>query len=205
MAGARSRPPLSPAARKRRQRRRLQAAGLSAVEIWVPREHRLAVRRFERLLRQGVVPPMPPLCEIDLRGDRIMDIDLLRETLDGYTSENGYTFRAGAAGDGDGLEVVVEDRDEFPIRVTVDPEQTLCLTCLWDEGQVRPDRRAELLTTLLEMNVPLPLSSFGKVADRYVIFGALAASASTEDLVAELETLSDNTLEAVEAVVPYLN
>ena len=200
MSGAR--PPLSPAARKRRQRRRLQAAGLSAVEIWVPREHRLAVRRFERLLRQGVVPP---LCEIDLRGDRIMDIDLLRETLDGYTSENGYTFRAGTAGDGDGLEVVVEDRDEFPIRVTVDREQTLCLTCLWDEKQVRPDRRVELLATLLEMNVPLPLSSFGKVADRYVIFGALAATAATEDLVAELETLSDNTLEAVEAVAPYLN
>ena len=200
MSGAR--PTISPAARKRRQRRRLQAAGLSAVEIWVPREHRLAVRRFERLLRQGVVPP---LCEIDLRGDRIMDIDLLRETLDGYTSENGYTFRAGAAGDGDGLEVVVEDRDEFPIRVTVDREQTLCLTCLWDEKQVRPDRRVELLATLLEMNVPLPLSSFGKVADRYVIFGALAATAATEDLVAELETLSDNTLEAVEAVAPYLN
>ena len=40
---------------------------------------------------------------------------------------------------------------------------------------------------------------------RYVIFGALAATASTEDLVAEIETLSDNTLEVLEVVAPYLN
>ena len=134
-----------------------------------------------------------------------MDLHLLRETLDEYTSENGYTFQTSTLEEEAGLEVIVEDRDEFPILLSVDDEQTLCLTYLWDEAQVKADRRTELLTTLLEMNVPLPLSSFGKVADRYVIFGALAATASTEDLVAEIETLSDNTLEVLEVVAPYLN
>ncbi len=197
--------PLSPAARKRRQRARRQAAGLAAVEVWVRPDHRDLVRRFERLLRLGIVPPMPTVHDIDPKGDRAMDLNLLRQTLDAYTSENGYTFQTTALDDEAGLTVIVEDRDEFPVLLSADEEQTLCLTYLWDEAQVKPESRTELLTTLLEMNVPLPLSSFGKVADRYVIFGALSATASTEDLVAEIETLSDNTLEVLEVVAPYLN
>jgi hypothetical protein len=62
-----------------------------------------------------------------------------------------------------------------------------------------------LLAALLEMNVPLPLSSFGKIGDRYVVFGALAAGSTIEDVVTELEVLSDNTLEAIEVVGPFLN
>ena len=42
-----------------------------------------------------------------------------------------------------------------------DGEQTLCLTYLWDEAQIKSDGRTEMLSALLEMNVPLPLSSFG--------------------------------------------
>ena len=61
------------------------------------------------------------------------------------------------------------------------------------------------MATLLEMNVPLPLSSFGKIGDRYVLFGALAAGASIADVVTELESLSDNTLEAVEAVAQFID
>lgn len=196
---------MSPAERKRRQRERLQAAGLAAMEIWVPPEHRNVVRRFERLLRLGVVPDMPTSFDIEPGGERAMDLNLLQETLNNYTSENGFSFATSSMDGADGLEVIVEDRDEFPILVSVDDEQTLCLTYLWEEAQVKPESRTELLSALLEMNVPLPLSSFGKVGDRYVIFGALASSASTEDLVTELETLSDNTLEVIEAVSPFLN
>ena len=54
-----------------------------------------------------------------------MDVNLLRETLNDYTSENGYTFSTRPLDDGDGLEVIVEDRDELPIHLSVDDEQTL--------------------------------------------------------------------------------
>jgi len=81
----------------------------------------------------------------------------------------------------------------------------LCITYLWDEGQVKQEGRTEMLSTLLAMNVPLPLSSFGKIGDRYVLFGALAANSSLEDVINEIEILSDNTLEAIEAIAPFLN
>jgi uncharacterized protein YjfI (DUF2170 family) len=38
-----------------------------------------------------------------------------------------------------------------------------------------------------------------------VLFGALAAGASIEDIVTELESLSDNTLEAIEAVAAFID
>ena len=130
---------------------------------------------------------------------------MLRETLDEFTSENGFTFAARSAGSEDAIEIIIEDRDEFPIVVSTDDEQILCLTYLWDESQIRSDSRSDLLTALLEMNVTLPLSSFGKVGDRYVVFGALAAGSTIGDVVTELEGLGDNTLEAIEIVGPYLN
>ena len=190
-----SRPkPLSAAERKRRQRDRLQLAGLTAVEVWIPARHRPFLRRVEHSLRRNVVPALVETEETESWGRKAMDIKMLRETLDEFTSENGFTFAASS-----------EDRDEFPIVVSVDDEQILCLTYLWDEAQVKTNSRTDLLTALLEMNVPLPLSSFGKVGDRYVVFGALAAGSTIEDVVTELEVLSDNTLEAIEIVGPYLN
>jgi uncharacterized protein YjfI (DUF2170 family) len=197
--------PLSAAERKRRQRDRLQNAGLTAVEVWIPARHRPFLRRVEQLLRRNVVPALVETEETESWGKRAMDIKLLRETLDEFTSENGFTFAARPADGDDAIEVVVEDRDEFPIMVSTDDEQILCMTYLWDEGQVKPESRTDLLTALLEMNVPLPLSSFGKIGDRYVVFGALAAGSTIGDVVTELEALSDNTLEAIEVVSPYLN
>ncbi len=197
--------PLSAAERKRRQRDRLQHAGLTAVEVWIPSRHRPFLRRVEQLLRRNVVPALVETEETESWGNRAMDIKLLRETLDEFTSENGFTFAARSADGDDAIEVVVEDRDEFPIVVSTDDEQILCMTYLWDEGQVKPESRTNLLTALLEMNVPLPLSSFGKIGDRYVVFGALAAGSTIGDVVTELEALSDNTLEAIEVVSPYLN
>jgi uncharacterized protein len=197
--------PLTVAERKRRQRQRLQDAGLAPVELWIPPRHRPILRRIEQLLRRDILPLLPDLETASAIGEKAMDINVLRETLDNFTSENGFTFTTVAVEDGAAMQVVVEDRDEFPIIVSGDDEQTLCITYLWDEAQIKTDSRMALLSTLLEMNVPLPLSSFGKIGERYVLFGALAASSSTEDLITEIETLSDNTLEVIEAVTPFLN
>ena len=195
--------PRSVAERKRTQRARLRNSGLVPVEVWIPRRHRPILRRLEALLRQDIVPELPRPYHVTASGERIMDLNLLRETLNGLTTQDGFHLNAGEA-DGGIFEVVVEDREEFPIVVSADEEQVLCLTYLFDDSQVKADARTELLETMLEMNVPLPLSSFGKVGGRYVIFGALSASCDVPDVVNEIEVLSDNTLEAIEAVSPYL-
>jgi len=57
---------------------------------------------------------------------------------------------------------------------------------------------------MLIMNVSIPLSAFSKIGDQYIMFGALSPKASIDELVHEIELLSDNVLEAIEAVADYL-
>lgn len=131
----------------------------------------------------------------------------IRAGLDGVTTEEGTTFGAEMVVEGDVtlVKVELEDREEFPIFISVDEDQLVCMTYLWPESEVKADRRSELLEAMLTMNVPMPLSSFGKVGDQYLIFGAMAANADMAELQHELIVLSDNTLTTVEVFGEYLN
>ncbi len=100
--------------------------------------------------------------------------------------------------------IKVEDREEFPIYMTVDEGQILCTVHLFGEDQVDQGKRAEMIEDMLMLNISIPLSSFSKVGNQYVMFGALSPNSSIEDLLHEIEILSDNVLEAIDAVSDYL-
>lgn len=102
------------------------------------------------------------------------------------------------------LRVSIEGRDELPIYITVSELQTLCLCHLWSEEEVLPARRAELLEAMLDLNPSIPLSAFGRVHERYMLVGALPAHARVEDVAHEVATLSDNALDALQALAEYL-
>ena len=57
---------------------------------------------------------------------------------------------------------------------------------------------------MLSMNVPMPLSSFAKVDQQYVIFGALSTNSNIAEIAHEVETLSENSVEALDALQEYL-
>nr|VFK41919.1 MAG: hypothetical protein BECKSD772F_GA0070984_110810 [Candidatus Kentron sp. SD]VFK47841.1 MAG: hypothetical protein BECKSD772E_GA0070983_11074 [Candidatus Kentron sp. SD]VFK80683.1 MAG: hypothetical protein BECKSD772D_GA0070982_11417 [Candidatus Kentron sp. SD] len=129
----------------------------------------------------------------------------LLQGLDGITTPEGMSLEAKiVAGEVPLLEVMIEDREEFPIYVTVDDDQILCVTYLWKENEIDAARRTDLLEDMLSMNLPMPLSSFGKVGDQYLIFGAMAVGSRMEDIQHEIRVLSDNTLNAVETMGEYL-
>ncbi len=100
--------------------------------------------------------------------------------------------------------ITVEDRDEFPIYMTVDEGQILCITYLFGDEQVAQAKRAQLAEGMLLMNVSIPLSAFSKIGSQYIMFGALSPQSSTDELLNEIEMLSDNVLEAIDALADYL-
>ena len=108
------------------------------------------------------------------------------------------------AGDVPVVQVSIEGRDELPIFVTCSDTQLICLCYLWTDDDVRPEQRAELHEALLDLNPSVPLSSFGRVGQRYVLTGALARSARAEDVAHEVAVLSDNALDALGALADYL-
>ncbi|GER11558.1 YjfI family protein [Variovorax boronicumulans] len=103
------------------------------------------------------------------------------------------------------VQVSIEGRDELPIFVTSSDMQIICICYLWTEEEVKPARRTELLESLLDLNPSVPLSSFGRVGGRYVLTGALGRNASVEDIAREVAVLSDNALDALDALSEFLN
>jgi hypothetical protein len=103
------------------------------------------------------------------------------------------------------LQVIVDGNDELPIFVTQTDEQLLCISYLFAESEVKADLRNELNEALLRLNVPIPLSAFAKIDDKYAIFGALSVNSSFDDISHELVTLADNAIDSLDAVTAYLN
>jgi len=102
------------------------------------------------------------------------------------------------------IQVSIEGREELPIFVTCSDSQILCMCYLWTESEVKPERRTELLETLLDLNPSVPLSSFGRVGEHFVVFGALGRDSRVEDVAKEIAVLSDNALDALDALSEFL-
>ncbi len=120
-------------------------------------------------------------------------------------SDTGLVFDCQPiSGEVDVLQISVIGREELPIFVSVTDDQILCITYLWGEDEVKPGSLAEMHTSMLEMNIPMPLSSFSKISDKYVIFGALSMSSSFHDIEHELAVLSNNALEVIDDMSEYL-
>ncbi|WP_353573292.1 DUF2170 family protein [Candidatus Albibeggiatoa sp. nov. BB20] len=132
-------------------------------------------------------------------------LEYFAASLDGVTTDNELRLRTEIIpSETDILLVSIEDREDFPIYITVDESQILCMSYLWREEDIKPELHKELLDTLLSMNLPMPLSSFSKVGNQYIIFGALWTSSTVDELIREVDFLSDNTLTAVEELWDYL-
>ena len=106
-------------------------------------------------------------------------------------------------GDVDVIQIILADYEEVPVYISVTDSQILCITYLWTEDEIDPARRMELFETLLEMNIPMPLSSFAKVDNRYAVFGALAMTSSINEIAHEVVTLMENAVEALTALEDY--
>lgn len=106
-------------------------------------------------------------------------------------------------GDVDVIQIILADYEEVPVYISITDSQILCITYLWTEDEIDPAQRIELMETLLEMNIPMPLSSFAKVDNRYAIFGALAMSSSVDDVAHEVVILMENAIEALTALEDY--
>ena len=129
----------------------------------------------------------------------------LADTLNKASLANGATLAAEIIeAELQVLQVLIQDREEFPVYITIDDSQILCVSYLWREQEVIPEKREALLEALLTLNIPMPLSSFSKIGYQYIIFGALSTRSDTEAVLHEIATLSDNTLEAIELMAEYL-
>ena len=120
-------------------------------------------------------------------------------------SETGMNFDCQPiSGEVDVLQVTILGREELPIFVSVTDDQILCISYLWGVEEVKPNCIEAMHESMLEMNIPMPLSSFSKIGDKYVVFGALSINSNFDDIEHELAVLSNNSLEVIDDMSDYL-
>ncbi len=128
----------------------------------------------------------------------------LNSQVDG--SNTGMTFDCQPiSGEVDVLQITINGREELPIFVSVTDDQILCITYLWDISEVKPNCIESMHVSMLEMNIPMPLSSFSKIGNKYVIFGALSITSTFSDIEHELAVLSNNALDVINDMSEFLN
>lgn len=108
------------------------------------------------------------------------------------------------SGEVDVLQVTLLGREELPIFVSVTDDQILCISYLWGADEVKNECVNTMHESMLEMNIPMPLSSFSKIGDKYVVFGALSINSTFEDIEHELAVLSNNAMEVIDDMSDYL-
>lgn len=120
-------------------------------------------------------------------------------------SLEGYKFECQLIpGEVEVLQVVIEGFEEIPVYISATDIQILCITYLWSEDEVNPELKTEMMEVMLDMNIPMPLSSFSRVQDRYVVFGALSINSGFEDVVHEVVTLGENSVEVLSVMTEFL-
>lgn len=120
-------------------------------------------------------------------------------------SDTGMVFDCQPiSGEVDVLQISIVGREEIPVFLSVTDDQILCISYLWGSEEVKTDSVAAMHESMLEMNIPMPLSSFSKIGDKYVIFGALSINSTYADIEHELTVLSNNALEVIDDMNEFL-
>lgn len=122
-------------------------------------------------------------------------------TVDGTS----LTSKIDSAGETPMLIVIREDREEFPVLVTASADQILFNAVLFDEKQIKEGFKNEVNEVMLQLNMAMPLSSFAKTGTYYSVFGAMATGSIDKNILLEVETLSDNVIDALEVMDTFLN
>ena len=117
----------------------------------------------------------------------------------------GHTFSClPMPGEQEVLRVEVSGLEEIPIFVTVTDTQILCISYLFTKQEIHSEKEADLNQYLLELNVPMPLSSFALIDDYYAIFGALNCGAKYDSVTRELVTLAKNSTDTLQALEDFI-
>lgn len=134
-----------------------------------------------------------------------MNVEDLAIRFSEKLSHDGYSFDCQLIpGEQEVLQVCLDEYDEIPVYITFSETQILCIIYLWAEDEIKEEMREELHTTLLDMNLLMPLSSFSRIGQRYIVFGALSINSSFEEVAHEISTLTENAIEAISSMEEYL-
>ena len=117
----------------------------------------------------------------------------------------GYSFTCSLISEAQEiLQVILSDSEEMPIYITITDTQILCIAYLFKKEEVKHEMLDTLNEKCLQLNIPMPLSAFAMIDNQYTLFGALSTDSTFDNIQKEIVTLTENAVEALEALEEYI-
>lgn len=205
--------PKSSAHYQREFRKRLREQGFVKKESWIKPENGKLLALVEKQLRLHIEPPSIGHAS-DLIGDAMLatnppswSVTELWEALNTtelVTQEHATITYLDEANT---LEIVMHDYGDLPLLLTIAGQQMLVEAVLWAVEDIRDV--AAFDAAVLRTHKYFPLSTLGVDTlndgrDYYILFGALSTASLLANIVLEIETLSTNVFQAIEAYADFL-
>lgn len=210
---------------QREYRKRLREQGLVKKEVWVLPENGKSLATFEKQLRkpckgEAFLKREVIEHEIGIGGVSTMDTYSASATANRWTTEslfNALKERPAFNNQSSSIEIIdgldstivisMHNYGDLPVFVTAGGEQILAEAVLFALADVNDT--AKFNEYVLKTHKYLPLSTISIETDPihgdyYYMFGALSSSSSINEVVLEVETLAENTIQATEAFQSFL-
>ena len=198
---------------QREYRKRLRELGLVKKEVWILPENGKLLNSYEKELRK--TQEIVDTAHIGTGGTSMNDRSIHRWTTESLF--NSLKERPAFNNESCSIEIIdgidstivvsMHNYGDLPIYLTAGGEQILAEAVLFSIEDI--ENTAKFNEYVLRTHKFLPLSTISletdiNHGDYYYIFGALSASSSINEIVLEIETLAENTIQATEAFQSFL-
>ena len=210
---ARKAAPKSSAHYQREFRKRLREQGFVKKESWIKPENGKLLTLVEKQLRPHIEPPSIGHAS-DLVGNAMLShnppswtLSDLWEALSTTDLVSHGSATINHLESAETLEIVMHEYGDLPLLLTIAGKQMLIEAVLWAVDDVTDP--AAFDAAVLRTHKYFPLSTLGVDTfddgkDYYILFGALSTASLLGNIILEIETLSANVFQAIDAYADFL-
>ena len=199
---------------QRMHRQRLREQGLVKKEVWILPEYGAELQRIEKRMRlprgQADVPAINTQeGTMETATHTYWTVHRLAEALRHLPLvQEGKLHIEVLEGADASLLATLPEFGDLPVHLALSGDQLVIEAFLWPADQVQD--RAGLNEQMLRLQKLFPfttmaLEPLAHGGEGYVMFAAMRATSSVDDIVCEILTLADSVIQATEALAPYLS
>ena len=199
---------------QRMHRQRLREQGLVKKEVWILPEYGTELQRLEKLMRlSGARADSLAINHkegtMESATQAYWSVHSLAESLQrSVLVQEGKLHIEVLEGADASVLATLPDFGDLPVHLALSGDQLVIEAFLWPADQVRD--RAGLNEQMLRLQKLFPfttmaLEPLAHGGEGYVMFAAMRASSSEDDIICEILTLADSVIQATEALAPHLS
>ena len=194
-------------------RQRLREQGLIKKEVWILPKNTDQLLEIEKVFRQPAIANKSFFYHVkennEMKNRDVWKInDLFQELNQTELVKQGFASVEMIYGIYACLHIIMHDYGDLPLFLSVSNQQIIVEALLWPVSLIKnPSSFNEeiLCARKLFALSTIAIEKTGDGEVNYIMYGALSSSSTLNNIVYELETLSDNVIKATEAYEHFFN